>query len=362
MNQLGPKRPKRKYNREFQKNEVIKYLIMKDQIITFIDKPIVVPNSLFNPPYGEEIYMCYIYKVKDYKEYLEGFGPSVNIRIENEDTTWKRSRNKWNSFDKIRTSNQLNNENFEIMWDQSGMNSYYVLERMYYYLDKEKHKNKFNSIRAKLYVTRVHQNKDWIFLLQFITEHLTLEEQESSKRMKQKRKKTICNTDVIEETIKKLYVPMQNQQLLSSYAPLTNTPISSKISSTLPPIKSYKEYMDHSGVMNIPLNYQLLNTISLGIPSDRKSIYLDPLENPENLSLKRKSSSLTENEEKIIKKRKIENDKIKGKVIEDKEILKVWFNSPSNLSGLVNEGVDPIPSPIVNYSNSLPKGIFDLLN
>jgi len=183
------KRPKRKFNREFQKNEVIKYLIMKDQNFVIIDKPIVVPQSLFNPPYGEESYLSFVYKVKDQKEYMEGFGPSVYIRIDNEDTTWKRSRNKWNSFDKIRTTNQINNDNFDILWDQSGLNSYYVLERMYYYLDKEKHKNKFNSIRAKLYITRVHQHKDWIFLLQFITEHLTLEEQESNRRMKQKKKK-----------------------------------------------------------------------------------------------------------------------------------------------------------------------------
>jgi len=150
---------------------------------------------------------------------MEGFGPSVNIRIENEDTTWKRSRNKWNSFDKIRTSSQVNNDNFEILWDQGGMNSYYVLERMYYYLDKEKHKNKYNSIRAKLYITRVHQHKDWIFLLQFITEHLTVEEQESSKRLKQKRRKSICSPPVesIGDTLKNIYYhPIQSQSTINN--------------------------------------------------------------------------------------------------------------------------------------------------
>jgi len=41
------KKPKRKFNREFQKNEVIKFLIMKDQNFFYIEKPIAVPQSCF---------------------------------------------------------------------------------------------------------------------------------------------------------------------------------------------------------------------------------------------------------------------------------------------------------------------------
>jgi len=40
------------------------------------------------------------------------------------------------------------------------MTSYYVTERMYYYLDRDKHREKYNNIRAKLYITRLHQVRD----------------------------------------------------------------------------------------------------------------------------------------------------------------------------------------------------------
>jgi len=182
---MSKAKTKKIYNREFQKNEVLKYLIIQEDC-KWIDKPLIIPEQVFSPSYdGEECYLNYLYRVKDYKEYIEGFGPSVTVRINNEKTVWKRSRNKWNSFDKIISF--FNNDKFDLYSDETGPNSYYVIERMYYYLDKEKHKDKFNSIRAKLYITRVNQKKDWIFLLQFITEYITLEDQENNRRLKQKR-------------------------------------------------------------------------------------------------------------------------------------------------------------------------------
>jgi len=52
-------------------------------------------------------------------------------------------------------------------------------------------KTKFSvNIRAKLYITRLHQKGDRIFLLQFIGERLSEEEQDQQKRMqKQKEEK-----------------------------------------------------------------------------------------------------------------------------------------------------------------------------
>jgi hypothetical protein len=67
--------------------------------------------------------------------------------------------------------------NFKISWDKNGLNSYYVTERMYYYLDKDKHKERFKSIRAKLYITRMHQEGPKRFLLQFIMDKMTEAEQ-----------------------------------------------------------------------------------------------------------------------------------------------------------------------------------------
>jgi len=75
-----------------------------------IEKPFWIPDSLVFPVSGEENYFCFLYKVKDVKEYTEGFGPSVCIRVNNEETVWKRSRNKWNSFDKIRASQHVKRE------------------------------------------------------------------------------------------------------------------------------------------------------------------------------------------------------------------------------------------------------------
>jgi hypothetical protein len=110
------------------------------------------------------------------------------VKVNGEDTVWKRSRNKWNSFDKIRSFSNINNDRFDLYVDSIGYNSFYVIERMYYYLDKEKHKNRYKNLRAKLYITRVNQNKDWIFLLQFITEHLAGDTTDSTKKVKQRKK------------------------------------------------------------------------------------------------------------------------------------------------------------------------------
>jgi hypothetical protein len=46
-------------------------------------------------------YLCYLYEPND-EEYEEGFGPRVTVKVEGDETIWKRSRNKWNKFEKIR--------------------------------------------------------------------------------------------------------------------------------------------------------------------------------------------------------------------------------------------------------------------
>jgi DNA-directed RNA polymerase subunit N (RpoN/RPB10) len=104
------------------------------------------PNVTFSTGYS-----AFLYRPRDVREYEEGFGPSVSVRVGDDDTVWKRSRNKWNPFEKIRTIEGVQDSNFSIMWDRTRANSYYVTERMYYYLDKEKHKEKFSGMRGKLY-------------------------------------------------------------------------------------------------------------------------------------------------------------------------------------------------------------------
>jgi hypothetical protein len=119
-----------------------------------------------------------LYQAEEH-EYEEGFGPSVNVRIGNDETTWKRSRNKWNPFEKIKTVPGMENGNdFKVVWDRAHSNSFYVTERMYYYLDREKHRDKFRSLRAKLYITRLLQRAGQSFLLQFIIERAQEEELE----------------------------------------------------------------------------------------------------------------------------------------------------------------------------------------
>lgn len=115
-------------------------------------------------------YIAFIYSAEEH-EYEEGFGPSVTVRVGSDETTWKRSRNKWNPFEKIRTVANLEHANdFKVTWDRPHNQAYYVTERMYYYLDKEKYREKFKSLRAKLYITRVQQRSAQTFLLQFIIE------------------------------------------------------------------------------------------------------------------------------------------------------------------------------------------------
>lgn len=48
---------------------------------------------------------------------------------------------------------------------------------MYYYLDKGKYKEKSASTRAKLYITRLQQEGERRFLLQFVVQHLTSAQQ-----------------------------------------------------------------------------------------------------------------------------------------------------------------------------------------
>lgn len=67
-------------------------------------------------------------------------------------------------------------DDFTVVRDKSKHTSYYLTERMYYYLDREKYKDKYRTIRAKLYITRVKRKGDPLFLLQFIMERLTEEE------------------------------------------------------------------------------------------------------------------------------------------------------------------------------------------
>jgi len=83
--------------------------------------------------------------------------------------------NKWNPFERIKTLDGLSNEQgFTIMWDRSKSNSYYVTERMYYYLDKDKHREKYKSIRAKLYITRLHQLGMGKTLTRYLSLHISL--------------------------------------------------------------------------------------------------------------------------------------------------------------------------------------------
>lgn len=134
-------------------------------------------------------YLAYLYHADD-KEYDEGFGPSVTVIVGGEDTTWKRSRNKWNPFEKIRTVPGMENEeDFTVIRDKSKHASYYHTERMYYYLDRDRFKEKYRTIRAKLYITRLQRKGDPIFLLQFIMERLTEEELETQ-RMKEMSKQS----------------------------------------------------------------------------------------------------------------------------------------------------------------------------
>lgn len=123
-------------------------------------------------------YLVFLYQAEEH-EYEEGFGPSVNVRIGSEETTWKRSRNKWNPFEKIKTVPGVDNANdFKVIWDRAHSNSFYVTERMYYYLDRDKHKDKFRHLRAKLYITRLQQRAGQSFLLQFIIERASDDELE----------------------------------------------------------------------------------------------------------------------------------------------------------------------------------------
>jgi hypothetical protein len=125
--------------------------------------------------------MAFLYKAEEH-EYEEGFGPSVTVRVGNDETTWKRSRNKWNPFEKIKTLPGADSANdFKVIWDRAHVNSFYVTERMYYYLDRDKHRDKFRNLRAKLYITRLQQRAGQTFLLQFIMDKIAEEEPEQVK-------------------------------------------------------------------------------------------------------------------------------------------------------------------------------------
>jgi len=181
------KKKQRTYNREFQKGEVIRFLVKKEALPT-TSVPLKIPGDLFTPGRLEG-YLCYLYHARDDREYEEGFGPSVIVKVGGEETIWKRSRNKWNPFEKIRTLSDVQNAGFTIIWDRYKINSYYLTERMYYYLDREKHKEKYDAIRAKLYITRLHQVGKKVFLLQFIMEKLTDEEIQRQKDIYAKKVK-----------------------------------------------------------------------------------------------------------------------------------------------------------------------------
>lgn len=170
---------KRNYNRDFQKAEVLRYLVRREPL-TQMHQPLTISPDLFEVG-CEEGYLVFLYNAEEH-EYEEGFGPSVNVRIGLDETTWKRSRNKWNPFEKIKTVPGMESSNdFKIVWDRAHSNSFYVTERMYYYLDREKHRDKFRNLRAKLYITRLLQRTGQSFLLQFIIERAQEEEYEPLK-------------------------------------------------------------------------------------------------------------------------------------------------------------------------------------
>lgn len=167
-------RRQRKYNREFQKSEVVKYLVKKEPLDETTTPLSIEAQFLEND--SDEGYIVYIYRANG-REYEEGFGPSVSVLVDGIETAWKRSRNKWNPFEKIKTVPGMEDEDdFTVVRDKSKHTSYYLTERMYYYLDREKYKDKYRTIRAKLYITRVKRKGDPLFLLQFIMERLTEEE------------------------------------------------------------------------------------------------------------------------------------------------------------------------------------------
>jgi hypothetical protein len=179
---LDPIDTKRNYNRDFQKAEVLRYLVRREPL-TQMHQPLTISPDLFEVG-CEEGYLVFLYHAEEH-EYEEGFGPSVNVRIGGDETTWKRSRNKWNPFEKIKTVPGLESSNdFKVVWDRAHSNSFYVTERMYYYLDREKHRDKFRNLRAKLYITRLLQRTGQSFLLQFIIERAQEEEVESYKAVR----------------------------------------------------------------------------------------------------------------------------------------------------------------------------------
>ncbi|XP_049850775.1 uncharacterized protein LOC126323902 isoform X2 [Schistocerca gregaria] len=173
------------YDRNFQKSEVIKYLVLK-QKLQHISLPLIIKDGLFQKDTNQD-YLVFLYKASVH-EYNEGFGPSVVIKLDGDETVWKRSRNKWNSFDKIKTISDLhtNSEDIEVIWDHLHLNSFYITERMYYYLDHEKHKDKLQTLRAKLYITRLQQRTERTLLLQFIMEKIR------DDKIKTKKPNKIC--------------------------------------------------------------------------------------------------------------------------------------------------------------------------
>jgi len=230
-----------------------------------------------------------------------------------------------------------------------------------------------HSFRAKLYITRVHQNKEWIFLLQFITEHLTLEEQESTRRMKQKRRKSICNSleiDVMDDSIRNVYYPINQEQnsnpnpnynLLQNQNKMMNNNKNSTI--YFPSIDQTKmlnknEYLDPSKLTN--LSYQQLFNFYMKdklFPESQlinTSIYqvkqeIEDISNSFPVGTGKRKRESGDNDNIPVKKKRRENDSnSKGNVIEDEEILKSWFGS--------NGGVN------LNNGKATPKGIIDLLN
>eukprot|EP01122_Echinamoeba_exundans_P004137 TRINITY_DN14150_c0_g1_i1.p1 TRINITY_DN14150_c0_g1~~TRINITY_DN14150_c0_g1_i1.p1 ORF type:complete len:477 (-),score=119.16 TRINITY_DN14150_c0_g1_i1:113-1489(-) len=178
------------FTKDFQRNSVVDFLIL-NKPLEIIQAPLCIPADLLDPT--SEGYSAFLYRPRDVREYEEGFGPSVSVRVGDDDTVWKRSRNKWNPFEKIRTIEGVQDSNFSIMWDRTRANSYYVTERMYYYLDKEKHKEKFSGMRGKLYITRMLQKSptDCIFLLQFIVELLSDDQMEVIRVKEDKKRKKV---------------------------------------------------------------------------------------------------------------------------------------------------------------------------
>jgi len=191
---------------------------------------------------------------------------------------------------------------------------------MYYYLDKEKHRDRFHSVRAKLYLTRVHQTKNWNFLLQFVIEHISVE-QENSKKLKQKRRKNIF-TDVN---------PKPKLSLLNDITIPRFTTVVMPESIEKNNNDSLYRDLNYNNIVPKQNLSQLfspgLNNFSYNYSIEFNSIYTSNKEDIQEFKKEKKKRRLNDGSFYPLYKEQI---KMNGNVIEDTETLHNWFSPPPN--------------------------------